>query len=221
MEKIKVIIVDDHELFRLGLRTALKNHHPDLCVAGEAQSGAQLFALLETITADIVLLDISLPDISGIEIARRIKTKYPKVKILVISEDSSAATIKEMIGMGVEAFISKQNGGVEVFTEAICAILQGMNYFGKDISEIIYNMYISIKKTTEKTVEFTEQEKTIIELCFSGLPAKLIADRLRISPHTVNWHKANIFRKLGINNTPEMIQYALKTGIVKINHRTI
>ena len=216
MKKIKVIIVDDHELFRLGLRTSIENRHSDICVVGEVQFGTELFALLKTVAADIVLLDISLPDISGIEIARRLKTEYPKLKILVLSENNSASAIKEMIDIGVEGFISKRNGGIDVFTEALRSIMQGIDYFGKDISEIIYSLYLSIRKTTKIAIEFTEQEKSIIELCFSGLPAKLIADTLNISTHTVNWHKANIFRKLGINNTQEMIQYALKTGIVKL-----
>jgi DNA-binding NarL/FixJ family response regulator len=203
-------------LFLLGLRTSIENRHPDLSVVGEAQSGAELFALLKTVVADIVLLDIILPDISGIEIARRLKTEYPKLKILVLSADNSASTIKEMIDIGIDGFIGKRESGIDLFTEAIHSIMQGVSYFGKDISEIICNLYLSIKKTSEVSIEFTKQEKSIIELSFSGLPAKLIADRLKISINTVNWHKANIFRKLGINSAAEMVQYALKTGIIKL-----
>jgi len=105
---------------------------------------------------------------------------------------------------------------VDMFAEAIRSIMQGVNYFGKDISEIIYSMYVSIKKTTEVTTEFTEQEKRIIELCREGLPGKIVADQLNISLRTVNNHKNNIFRKLGINSTAEMVNYALKMGIIRI-----
>jgi len=148
MEKIKAIIVDDHELFRLGLRISIESRHSDLCVVGEAQFGTELFALLKTVAADIVLLDMFLPDISGIEIARRLKTEYPELKILVFSEDNSASTIMEMIDIGIDGFISIRKGGVDVFAEAIRSIMQGINFFGKDILEIIYNSYLSIKRTT-------------------------------------------------------------------------
>ena len=216
MTMIKVIIVDDQDFFSMGVKTAIENRHPDLCVVGEAASGAELFTLLKTTDADIMLLDINLPDMSGIDIARRLKTERPELKILVISSENSTLVVKEMLDIGVEGFISKRTGGVDMFAEAIRSIMQGVNYFGKDISEIIYNLYVSIKKTTEVTAEFTEQEKRIIELCRESLPGKLIADRLCISLRTVNNHKNNIFRKLGINSTAEMVQYALKHGIIRV-----
>jgi len=215
MDKINVIIVDDQEFFRVGVKTAITNRHPDLCVVGEAGSGAEFFTLLETVCPDIVMLDIKLPDMTGIDIARRLKAERPDIKILAISAENSSATIKEMLDIGIEGFISKRNGGIDEYAEAVRSIIQGANYLGKDISEIIYDMYISIKKTTEVTAEFTEQEKKIIELCRQCLPGKLIADRLCISLRTVNVHKNNIFKKLGINSTAEMVQYAMKNGIIE------
>ena len=213
---IKVIIVDDHELFRLGIRTAIENRHPDLNIAGEAESGAALFALLNRVDADIVLLDIALPDMSGIDVARRLKNERPALKILVISAENTIPVVQSMLNVDVEGFISKRRGGVDMFAEAIRSVMQGINYYGTDISEIIYSIYISKKKTAEVSSDFTKQEKRIIELCSVGLPGKLIADRLGISISTVNNHKNNIFRKLGINNTMEMVQYAIKNGIIDI-----
>ena len=215
---IRVIIVDDQDFFSLGVKTSIENRHPDLCVVGVAASGAEFFELLETVAADIVLLDIMLPDMSGIDVARRLRTERPELKILVISAENSTPVIEKMLDIGIEGFISKRTGGVDEFAEAIRSIMQGVNYFGKDIAVIIYNMYVSIKKTTEVTAEFTEQEKRIIELCRESLPGKQIADRLSISLSTVNNHKNNIFRKLGINSTAEMVQYALKTGIIRVEN---
>jgi len=213
---IDVIIVDDHELFRLGIRTAIENRHSDLRIIGEAETGAEFFALLNTVSADIVLLDIALPDISGIDIARRLKADYPEIKILAISAENTAPVVQAMFDAGIEGFISKRHGGVDTFAEAIRSIMQGCEYFGKDISEIIYRIYVSKKKTAEVSAEFTEQEKRIIELCREGLPGKLIADRLCISLRTVNNHKNHIFRKLGITNTMEMVQYAMRNGIIQM-----
>jgi len=216
MSKIKVIIVDDHELFRLGVRTAIENRHSDLEIVGEVESGAELFALLANVTPDIIMLDIALPDMSGIDIARRLKSENPEIKILAISAENATSVVQKMLDAGIEGFISKRHGGVNSFAEAIRSIMQGVEYFGKDISEIIYRIYVSKKNTTEVSKEFTEQEKRIIELCREGLPGKLIADRLDISLRTVEKHKSNIFRKLGINNSMEMVQYAVKQGIIRM-----
>ena len=213
---INVIIVDDQELFRLGVRAAIESRHPDLCITGEAETGAELFSLLEEVSVDILLLDIMLPDMSGIDIARRLKNERPEIKILAISAENSAPVVQAMLEAGIEGFISKRHGGVDAFAEAIRSISQGIDYFGKDISEIMYRIYVSKKKTAEVTSEFTAQEKRIIELCREGLPGKLVADRLGISVSTVNNHKNNIFRKLGITNTMEMVRYALKNGMIQM-----
>ena len=213
---ITAILVDDHELFRLGVKTAIESHYPDICIAGEAESGEAFFRLLETTAADIVLLDIILPDMSGVEIARRLKKEHPALKILAISSENTAAVTEALLDLGIDGFISKRMSGIDDLVNAVRSIMSGFEYFGKDISDIIYRIYVSKKKTAEATAEFTEQERKIIELCRDGLPSKHIADLLCISPRTVDNHKNNIFRKLGINSTVEMVQYAMKNGIIRV-----
>ena len=213
---INVILVDDHELFRLGVRTALTSRHPDIHIVGEAETGADFFALLKTTPADLVLLDIIMPDMSGIEIARQIKKEKPKMKILIISSENTAAITEALLEVGINGFISKRMGGIDDLADAIRSIMNGLDYFGKDIADIIYRIYVAKKRTTKVTQEFTKQERKIIELCREGLQSKQIAGQLCISPRTVENHKKNIFHKLGINNTVEMIQYAMKQGIIGI-----
>ncbi|MDR2586225.1 MAG: response regulator transcription factor [Prevotellaceae bacterium] len=216
MQKITVIIVDDQELFRLGVRAAIESRHPDITIVGEAKCGADFFRLLENTTADLVLLDIILPDTNGIEIAKRLKTEYPALKILALSAENSASTVEKMLEIGVEGFISKLNSNPDILAQAIRSVKQGFEYFGRDISDIISRIYIAKKRTVEVSSEFSEQEQRIIEGCSQGLPAKLIADRLNISARTVDWHKSNIFRKLGINSSLEMVRFALKNGIIRM-----
>ncbi|MDL2281668.1 response regulator transcription factor [Parabacteroides sp. OttesenSCG-928-G06] len=213
---IHVILVDDHALFRLGVKSAIINGHADICIAGEADCATSLFRLLETTTPDIILLDILLPDMSGVEIARRMRKEYPAIKILAISAENSSEVVQEMLDIGIEGFISKRQGGADEIAQAIRTIMNGYEYFGNDISAIIYKIYVIKKQTAEVGPEFTDREKEIIGLCRDGLLSKQIADRLYISPRTVDNHKNNIFRKLGINNTMEMVQYALKNGIIRI-----
>ena len=214
---INVVLVDDHALFRLGVKSAITSGYSDICIVGEAECGADLFPLLETVTPDILLLDVVLPDMSGIEIAQRVRKEYPNLKILVISAENTTDAVQAMIDIGIEGFISKRHGGVDEIVKAICSIMDGFEYFGSDISAIIYKIYVSKKQTAEIALEFTEREKEIILLCRDGLLSKQIAERLNISPRTVDNHKNNIFHKLGINSTIEMVQYALKNGIIRLD----
>ncbi|MCL2510938.1 MAG: response regulator transcription factor [Bacteroidales bacterium] len=217
MEPIRVIMVDDHELFRLGLRTAIESRHPDICIVGEAGLGTEFFALLKSnVVADVALLDIMLPDTTGFEIARRLKTEYPDLKILIISAENTSSAIQEMLDIGIEGFISKFQSTPDMLVEAIRSVMQGFEYFGRDVSDIINRIYIAKKKTTEVSAEFSEQEKHIIEYSQQGLSAKMIADRLDISTRTVDWHKSNIFRKLGINSSLEMVRFAVQNGIIRV-----
>ena len=213
---INTILVDDHALFRLGVKSSITSEHGDICVVGEADSGNALFRLLQAVTPDIILLDIELPDTTGVEIARKLRREKPEIKILAISAENTYEVVRAMVDIGIEGFISKRQGGVDDIAKAIRAIMDGYEYFGNDISSIIYRIYVSKKKTAEVTPEFTTREKEIILLCRDGFLSKEVAGRLNISSRTVDNHKSNIFKKLGINNTLEMVQYATRNGIIQM-----
>ena len=217
-ELIHIIIVDDHRLFRMGLRKTFQFAYPDISVSGEAGNGAALFALPALATADLVLLDINLPGMGGAEIARRLRSDYPALKILAISAENNGETVQAMLEAGIDGFISKQMGDTDELAEAIRTVMNGEEYYGRDIASIIYEVYVAKKKTTAITPDFTGREREIIILCRDGLLYKEIADRLGISVYTVNFHKKNIYRKLGINNTMEMVHYALKNGIIRLDN---
>jgi len=217
-KEIQVIVVDDHNLFRMGLKAAFQDNYPDIHIAGEAEYGKELFTLPALSTADIVLLDINLPDMGGAAIARRLRSEYPAVKILVVSAENTEETIKSMLEAGIDGFISKRKGNPDELAEAIRSIMNGMEYFGRDISSIIFGLYVAKKKTVTVSNEFSEREREIIHLCHKGLIAKEIAAQLEISISTVKTHKERIFQKLGINNTMEMVVYALKNGVIRIEN---
>ena len=213
---MNVIIVDDHALFRMTLRMSFSGY-PDICVSGEAGTGEELFALLGAATpCDLVLLDIVLTGMGGVEIARRLRRDYPAIKILAISAENTSDTIQTLLETGIDGFISKQSGAVDEIVRAIRSITGGDEYYGSDIATIMYKIYVSKKHAPATTLpEFTAREKEIIELCRDGLIAKEIANRLNISVNTVRNHKTNIFHKLGLDSTMEMVQYALKHKIIR------
>ena len=216
---IQVIMVDDHRLFRMGAKACLRHTHPDICICDDVDSGEALFALPSLATADLVLLDINLPGgICGEEITVRLRREYPAVKILAISGENSAETIQAMLMAGIDGFISKQHSDIEEFAESIRTVTSGTEYFGRDIAAIMFDVFVSKKKTSVPTDEFTEREKEIILLSRDGLSCKEISARLEIGASTVHSHKKNIFQKLGINNTMEMVQYALKRGIIRVDN---
>jgi two-component system response regulator NreC len=184
-------------------------------VEAEAASGEQTLAILESVKADIVLLDIIMPGIGGVETARRIRRDYPDVKILVISSENSEDALRQLVEIGINGFISKQQSGDTELVEAIRNISCGLEYFGHDLSVLFYRIYVSIRKTADTKQEFTTRECEIIDLCAKGLRSKEIADRLFISPRTVHTHKDHIFQKLGINSMKEVVRYALEHGIIR------
>jgi DNA-binding NarL/FixJ family response regulator len=211
---IRIIITDDHKLIRMTLGLAFESSFPDIAVVGEADSGEKLISMLSTTPADLVLLDINLPGMGGLEAARRLKRDYPDIKILAISADSSAERLEAILEVGIHGFVSKQHSDAKEIAEAIRTVMSGMEYFGQDVASLIHGIYVSKKKTTRASPEFSPREQEIIALCGKGLISKEIAALLKISTNTVLTHKERIFKKLGINNTMEMVQYALKKGII-------
>ena len=216
MKKIKIIIVDDHRLFRMGLKAIISAGHPDILVAGEAGCGKELFEILPTTPADMVLLDINLPDMSGVEIASCLRYHYPNIKILAVSAEDAIETIQSMVEAGIDGFVSKQKGDPDELINAIRTVAEGLDYYGRDVAPFIYGVYVSKKKTTDITAEFTDREREVIIACREGLLCKEIADRMGISINTINTYKKRIFQKLGINTTVEIVQYATKKGIVRM-----
>jgi DNA-binding NarL/FixJ family response regulator len=190
----------------MGLRQALQGKS-GVEIAGEAASGRELFALLETQTPDLILLDIKLPDRSGLDIARQLKHEKPEIKILLLSAEDPKTIIETALAIGVEGYITKAADLKEV-ENAVVSILNGLEYFGSDIAGLIYRIVSDKKKGSNSLPALTERETEIVSLCSEGLLAKEVANQLHISLGTVNRHKANIFSKLGINNRVELARYA-------------
>ena len=151
----RVIVVDDHNLFRMMLKTTFQTDYHDIDIVGEASCGKELFHVLASTAADLVLLDINLPDIWGVDVARCLRDDFPAVKILAISAENTADTVKAMLDAGIDGFISKQTGETRELANAIRSVASGNEYFGRDIATIIFDVYVAKKKTSVVSAEFT------------------------------------------------------------------
>lgn len=215
MNNLKIIMVDDHDLFRLGVRSVITNKLPQVTILAEYSSGEELLQeLAESEKPHIILLDIIMSGISGIETARQLKKKYPDIKIIMLSSEVASEIINELLDIGVDGYLSKLVLK-EDLAEAILSVAEGEIYYGQDITHIMYNAYIAERgKKSKQKVHITEREREVIELLCEGITMKEIADRLNISKRTIDTHKSNIMQKLGFHSTIELVKYAIKEGIV-------
>ncbi len=215
MAKIKIILTDDHKIVRDGIRAMLIGN-PDIEIIAEASSGKELNECLPKLSPNVLVLDIGLPDVSGIELIPYILKGSASIKILVLSANCSEEIITSCIKAGAHGFLHKDSSKEE-FIEAIKAVHEDEGYFSENISRLIYKSYINkIKENNPESKSLSEREKEIIRLFSDGLSFKEIGERLFISPRTVESHKNNILEKLELRNTIELVKYAFKSGIISI-----
>ena len=209
--QVKIAIVDDHPLFMIGTRMAMMPFY-DLNLIRTFSSGKSFLESMPEFMPEAVLLDIIMPEMNGLQVAQRLKDEYPDVKILILSAETDEDTVLKAMEIGVDGFISKASQPEEIYN-AIETILAGADYFGCDIALILR------KITENKKLQddlFSARELEIIRCCADGMMSKEIAEKLCISARTVEGHKLNIFRKMGISNTAELIKYSIKNGIVRL-----
>lgn len=204
-------ILDDHELIRVGVAGVLHDtpHRVTISVA----CAEDLFAALEQGTpCDLLLLDILMPGTNGFEVAKRMRTEYPEIKIIVLSVDTKEYVITRLMKIGIDGFISK-NGPLEEVRLAIESVVEGVPFYGRDLAVLVRDI-VDAQLNKKSSALLTKRELEIIEACCAGLLGKEIADKFHISLRAVNSHKTNIFNKLGISSSVEMVRFALEHGII-------
>jgi len=217
-KKFKVILVDDHKLFRDGLKFVIMQMD-NLEVVAEASNGKEFLDIIEKQEADLVLMDISMPELNGIEATKLAMAKNPKLKILALSMFCDEEYYFQMIQAGVMGFVLKESGKNEL-EEAIAAILKGESFFSqKLLREIIININNpaqKLKSQSEDRIELTKRETEVLKLICEGMSNSQIADKLFISLRTVEGHKSNLITKTGVKNSISLVMCALKNKLVEI-----
>ncbi len=218
MEKIKIVLVDDHQMFRDGVKSVLSDED-NIEVIGEIGNGNDLYEVLKSIKPDVIITDISMPEISGIDIAKYVSENYPEIKILILSMHSSEEFITKALSAGANGYLPKDTSMNELL-KAINTIYTGDNYFNKEISDTILKSIINKSKSAKENAKnetLTKREKEIVNLVVDGLANKEIADKLFISVRTVDSHKNNIMQKLNLKSSVELVKYAIKNNLAKLD----
>lgn len=208
-EKIRVLIVDDHPIVRSGLRSLL-SAESDIEVVGEAVDGREGKEKTEALHPDVVLMDISMPNVDGLEATRQIKIKHPDVQILVLSIHRSDEYFFEMLRAGASGYILK-TAKTEELLEAIRVVNKGEVFLYPAMAQKLVHGYLKLSDWESETNSLlSPREKEILFLIAEGYSLKNIAEKLVISPSTVYSHRSNLMSKLGLNNRRELVEYARK-----------
>jgi len=216
MKKIKIILTDDNQLFRDCIKSLLENTE-QIEIVGEASNGNELLTLLKQTHPDILILDITLPDISGIEITRQVAHDYPHLKVLILSMHNEDEFVINALKAGAKGYLPKDISKHELL-EAISAIYEGGEYFSKTISDAFLKKFIQRTRMGlqgENQILIT-RETEIVKLVAEGLKNQQIADKLFISVRTVDAHKNNIMKKLNLKSNIDIVKFAIKYELIKL-----
>ena len=219
---IKIFLADDHTIVRQGLAKLLEAE-PNIKVVGEAQDGREAVNKAQNLSPDIVIMDIAMPLLNGIEATRQIKKILPQTKIIILSMHSHDRYISELINLGASGYLLKDSTGGEI-VKAVSAAMKGDVYLSPSISRRVVEDYLSLKKTSSREdlyAKLSNREREVFQMIAEGHSTRKISDILCVSPSTVKTHRANIMEKLQMDNISQLIQFAIRLGIVEVHNQEI
>lgn len=216
MDKINILLAEDHTIVRKGLRSLLDKEN-DICVVGEAQDGRNALKKAEALQPDIVLMDIAMPGLNGLEATRQLKKRFPKMKVIILTAHANEEYVLQTLRAGASGYLVKKAAPADLIL-AIRAVYRGESFLSPSISRSIIDEYL---RQTEKTPEIngiyaklTGREREVLQLIVEGHKNRKIAELLHISVKTVETHKASIMNKLNVSGTAELVRYALDKGLI-------
>lgn len=215
MAAVRLLLVDDHEVVRTGLRMLLEGQS-NMLIVGEASTGGQALALAEELIPQVVIMDITLPDISGIEVTRLLRKKFPDMAIVALTIHEDKQYFFEMLKAGASGYVPKRAAPDDLIS-AIEAASVGEVYLYPSLAKSLVSDYlIRADEGADKSTidELTEREQEVLVYLAEGLTNEEIANKLVISKHTVARHRENIMRKLNLHSRSELVKYAIHRGII-------
>ncbi len=215
MKQIRILLADDHTIMRNGLRLLLERQ-PGFQVIGEAADGRETVEMTETLRPDVVVLDVAMPNLNGIEAARQIAAKLPGIAVVILSMHSDESYVLRALKAGARAYLLKDSAESDLIA-AIKAVTEGKAFFSPAISKMLLDDYV--RRLQQRGVDdsyelLTTREREILQLLAEGKSNKDVANLLSLSLYTVETHRGNIMQKLNLHSVPELILYAVRKGVI-------
>ena len=212
---IRILLADDHDVVRRGLRELLEAQ-PGWQVVGEARTGREAVALAERLRPDVAVLDLSMPDLNGLEATRRIRKDRPETEVLVFTMHQTEQLMREALLAGARGYLLKSDAA-ERLVAAVAALAGHRPYFSSQVSEVLLDAFVRNTVTAGEGVgdTLTAREREIVQLLAEGRGNKEVADELAISVKTVETHRAAVMRKLGIGSLADLVRYAVRNYLVE------
>ncbi len=214
--KIRILLADDHTILRAGLRMML-NAQPDFEVVGEAQDGRQAIQEAQRLQPDVILMDITMPDMNGIEATRQIKKVLPETKVLVLTMHEHDEYVFQALRAGASGYMLKEAADTDLIS-ALRVIQNGQFYLSPTAQSVMVGDYLQRVRTGEEKDSYsslTEREREILKLVAEGYTNNQIAERLIISPKTVDTHRTHVMDKLNLHSRAELVKYAMRRGLLE------
>jgi two-component system response regulator NreC len=214
MSRTTIVLADDHVVVRQGLRALLESE-PDFVVVGEAADGLEVADLVERLKADVLVLDLMLPGLNGLEVTRQVQQRSPQTRVVVLSMYANEAYVLEALRNGAAAYVLKEASAADL-VHAIREVMAGRRYLSPPLSESAIELYVQKAKAAPRDPyeALTTREREVLQLAAEGQSNPEIADRLGISVRTVETHRANLMHKLDLRSQTDLVRYALKRGIL-------
>lgn len=213
----KVLLADDHTILREGLRMVL-DAQPQITVVGEASDGREAVEMAETLRPDVVVMDIAMPNLNGLDATRQIKKRWPEIRVVILTMHENQQYLMQIVKAGATGAVLKRSAGTELLT-AIKAAARGQSYFSPSIASMMledYRLRLRDEGIDDPEV-LTEREREVLQLVAEGLTNQEIADALFVSIKTVQTHRSHIMEKLGVHDRTELVKYAIRTGMVTLD----
>lgn len=219
MSRIKVLLAEDHTIVRKGIRSLLDSE-PDIEVVGEAEDGREAVEKAERLSPDVVLMDISMPSLNGLEATRQILRRSPEVKVLILTMHTNEEYIFQFLRAGAAGYLIKQTAPIELVS-AIQAVYRGDSFLSPAISKTLIEEYVrqseALGHYEDSYDKLTEREREVLQLLAEGFSNREIAEKLHISIKTAGVHRTNLMEKLDIHSLTELTKYALRKGIISLD----
>jgi two-component system response regulator NreC len=210
---IKVLVADDHQIMREGLRAMLEKEH-DIVVLGEAEDGRMVERLARELSPDVIIMDVAMPNLNGIEATRQIVTELPEVKIIALSMHDDRRSVLNMLQAGAAGYMLKDSAFTDL-AKAIRMVMSGKTYLGREMMDIVVKDYVTSPQSAQSSAFhlLSAREREVLQLIAEGKTSAQIGDKLHISVKTVETHRQQIMVKLKIRSVAELTKYAIREGL--------